>query len=122
MFASLNTQGDWICSACANEIGFNVDIKGYEYAPDDSAITIDDKSSDGLNPVDLTDTPDKPAKKKSRDKTDALHIDLDDSDAPIDDVAQLSDHSDEGESPVGRRKKNKAQTKKIIDLDDSDDE
>ena len=104
----LNTKGDWICSACANEIGFNVDIKGYEYAPDDSAVAIDDNSSDGVNPVDLTDTPEK--------------LDLDDSDAPIDDAVEHRENSDEEESPVGRRRNHKKQTKQIIDLDDSDDE
>lgn len=107
----LFSTGDWICEACANEVGFNVGIEGYEYAPEDSC--------DESNPINLIDTPEKPS--KNRKETKPKSIDLDsENDAQFDEDAKM-EHSD-GETPVGLRKKSTKPKKQIIDLDDSDDE
>lgn len=106
--------GDWICETCATEVGFNVGIEGYEYASTKSK-----KSDDKSNPIDLTDTPEKPSKKRKENQTKMIDVDSE-SDAQFDDDTGI-EHSDE-ETPVGHKRKNAKPKKQIIDFDDSDDE
>jgi hypothetical protein len=100
--------GDWICKDCANEVGFKVGIEGYEYSPEDADVLVGADSDNESSAVDLTDTPEKPRQKWSSKKT----IQLNDSD----------DSDQDKEAPVGRKKNNSKSKKRIIDLEDSDDE
>ncbi|KAL7484091.1 hypothetical protein ACHAW6_009733 [Cyclotella cf. meneghiniana] len=90
--------GDWICGACANNLGINVGIEGHEYAHND--VTVND----------CTDAIDDESEERSQ------HLDT----LLEDDTHSVDQHSEE-EAPLGQiNKKNSSKSKRrLLYLDES---
>lgn len=101
---SMVPPGDWICSICANEIGFEVGIEGYEYDAQDSDEVVEIDESDDDSSIDAL------PKVNAGRKTNALS----DEDSDVEIVAapprpakrQIVDSdSDSENSDVGKKKR-----------------
>ena len=90
--------GDWICNACANNLGMSVGIEGHEYAHNDAAVS---DCADAIND-------------ESEERSQHLDTLLEDDNHSVD---QLS----EEETPLGQRnKKNSSKSKRqVLYSDDS---
>ncbi|KAL3785859.1 hypothetical protein HJC23_008747 [Cyclotella cryptica] len=85
--------GDWICNACANDLGIDVGIEGHEYAHSDSAVDTDDEFEERPQRIDI----------------------------PLEDDHHSIGQNSEEETPIQQRKKNNSSKPKrqVLDSDDS---